>query len=640
MSHSYPTDITLSYAQKLSTAKLVKLLNYLSNAYYNTDNSIVSDEIYDSLVDLLKEREPGHKYFLNVGAPVSEKVKLPYPMGSLDKIRPGKESLDNFINKYPGPYFLSDKLDGMSGQLFKNKNGNVYLYSRGDGVYGQDVSKLLPYILPDSVDIEKIPVGMSIRGEIIITKDNFKLISNKMKNARSAAAGIINSKVVDKEIAKLCNFVPYSILNPRYFYDEQMKKLEELGFNIVKNKKTKTLSFDNLKEYLLDRRKNSEYEVDGIVVADNSEIHEHTSGNPDYAFAFKTVLDDQLSDATVVKVHWEASMDGYLKPRIEIEPIELGGVTITFATAFNAKYVVDHSLGPGAKIKIIRSGDVIPYISSVIKKATKPQMPTEPYEWNKTGIDIILKDLYGAQGDVIIIKRLTHFFKTIGVKGLSEGIITKLVNSGYKTIPEILSADKEELEKIDGLGKKIIDKIYVNMFNSLSNIDLATLIGAAHLDRGLGVRKIKELLSNYPDLMKNTVPIDKIKMTNEILKISGFSDVTAKKFVDNFDNFLELFDQINEIVDISHLKKSKKVPKDNIKTKTNLEGQKFVLTGFRDKELETAIEKAGGKVSNSVSNSTTAVIRVDDSFTSGKVDEAKKKGIKIMTRDEFIQIFK
>ena len=127
------------------------------------------------------------------------------------------------------------------------------------------------------------------------------------------------------------------------------------------------------------------------------------------------LFNDQVVEATVKEVTWGKSKDKYLKPRIKIDPpIKLGGVTITFATAFNAKYVCDNKLGPGAKIKITRSGDVIPYITSIVKKASKPQMPSEKYYWNETETDIILD----SDDDLEVkIKKISYFFKILKAKG-------------------------------------------------------------------------------------------------------------------------------------------------------------------------------------------------------------------------------
>src|ERR1700744_2630035 len=108
------------YATAVDVTELEKTLRYLSNKYYNTGKSVVSDEIFDLLKDVLKERDPANPFLGEIGAPINKsKVKLPFPMGSLDKIKPETKELEKWINKYEGPYVLSDKLDGTSAQFYK-----------------------------------------------------------------------------------------------------------------------------------------------------------------------------------------------------------------------------------------------------------------------------------------------------------------------------------------------------------------------------------------------------------------------------------------------------------------------------------------------------------------------------------------
>ena len=126
------------------------------------------------------------------------------------------------------------------------------------------------------------------------------------------------------------------------------------------------------------------------VICCNDEIYPRKRGNPEHAFAFKMVLSDQIAEVKVTDVIWTPSKDGFLKPRVQVEPVILGGVTIEYATGFNAKYIVDNNIGVGAVIKLVRSGDVIPHILAVIRPASEPLMPTQDYTWNDTRVDVIL----------------------------------------------------------------------------------------------------------------------------------------------------------------------------------------------------------------------------------------------------------
>lgn len=631
------TENAKKYAQSLTTNDLVSLLEYLSDAYYNTGEPVVSDEIYDLLIEILRTRDPKNKYLENVGSKIKgtkEIVKLPFEMGSLSKIKPGKEELNKWIEKYKGPYYLSDKEDGVSAQIYKNQSGETYMYSRGDGIEGQNISHLLKFVVSKKT-VKELPNGTSVRGELIISKKNFKKIEKTMKNARNAVAGLVNAKNFNDGVAKITEFVAYAVLTPRLYFQEQFKKLEEWGFNVVEYKKVKSdeLTEQLLKDYLLERRKESNYEMDGIVCFDDSKIYPHVGGYPDHGFAFKMLLPDQIATTIVKEVLWNPSKDGYLKPRIEIKPVDLIGTTVTYATAFNAKYIVDNKIGPGTKIKIVRSGDVIPYILEVIEGAKEPQMPKFPYKWNNTNVDLILDTNINDSGnEIVIIKLLVHFFSTIGVKYLSEGIIKKLVENEYDSVEKILKADKKKLSKIEGLGEKMYDKIYAEIDRAFDEIPLEVFMGASNkLGRGLSTKKIKEIINVYPDIIKDDGENEK-NLYAQIIKVPGFSDSLTEQFSNNFKSFKKFYNEIAKIKDLSRFEKIK------IKKGGIFDKKSIAFTGFRDAELEKFITDNGGKVSGSVSSNTFILVYADNADTSSsKFVTAKEKKIKMMKKTDFIK---
>jgi NAD-dependent DNA ligase len=146
---------------------------------------------------------------------------------------------------------------------------------------------------------------------------------------------------------------------------------------VVQNKTEATITNETLSETLQEWRKSSPYEIDGIIVSDDR-VYPRMSGNPDHSFAFKMVLSDQVAETHVVDVIWTASKDGYLKPRVQVMPVRVGGVTIQYATGFNAEFIEKNKIGVGAVIQIIRSGDVIPYIQSVTTPRRHPRCPQRP----------------------------------------------------------------------------------------------------------------------------------------------------------------------------------------------------------------------------------------------------------------------
>jgi len=254
----------------------------------------------------------------------------------------------------------------------------------------------------------------------------------KLENPRNMVAGIVNHKTINEAIKDL-HFVAYEVMKPVKKPSEQMEFLFTLDVETVLYKIEKNITNELLSNTLVNWRTNYSYEIDGVIVA-NDAVYERKSGNPEHAFAFKMVLSDQVAEAKVVDVIWSASKDGYLKPRVQIEPINLGGVKIEYATGFNGAFINDNNIGIGATIELIRSGDVIPYIRKVIVFADEPKMPSVPFKWNDTHVDIMLEDI--ESDETVREKNITGFFRGIGVEGLSTGNVKRIIEAGFDFMKE------------------------------------------------------------------------------------------------------------------------------------------------------------------------------------------------------------
>lgn len=626
-----------NFGKSLSIEELVRLLKELSYYYYNESKPKVSDDVYDMLIQVLREKDNKHSFLEQVGYDVNEqlKVKLPYNMMSLEKIKTSKE-LDKFKRKYKGPYVISDKLDGMSALLIK-KNNKMKLYKRGNGKEGYEISNIIKQNIFDKY--KGIPEGYALRGELIISYENFKKIRDKGYTvARSAVSGLVNSKNYPKRIAKITDFVTYELVNPRYDKLKQMKEIEKLKVPMVNYKIIKNLDKNFLSEHLDKRRKESKYEIDGIVVIDSSKNYSVPSTNPEFGFAFKKIMKDQIAETVVQDIIWNISKNGYLNPRIKIEPVIIGNTKINYVTAFNAKYVVDNILGSGAIVEIIRSGDVIPYIYKIkkISNSGKPKMPDIPYKWTKSYVDIIVEDMHGEASSNIKIRKIQHFMNTLEVKNISEGIIKKFVDNDIDSIYKILNTKPSELYNIEGLGNKIIDKIYKNLYDALNNAKLHEFMAASGIfGRGFGRRRIKMILQKYPVILDKKWSENELK--EKINKISGFDDITSSQFSKNMKDFKKYFEKINKVYSIQHIKKNnpfKNKNKNKNKTKNIFDNQKIVFTGFRkDKDIQQFIENNGGTITSAVSGSTNLVIYKDKD--SSKYKKAIEKNIKLISYDDF-----
>jgi NAD-dependent DNA ligase len=613
---------------KLEEKHLSLIIKEANKAYYNS-TPIMTDNEFDILKEYVQNKYPSNEAIVEIGAPIERnKVKLPYEMASMDKIKPDTKALSTWTQKYKGPYVLSCKLDGVSG-LYTTEGEKPKLYTRGDGKTGQDISHLIPYLkLPKTKNIV-------IRGEFIVTRKIFQdKYAKEFANPRNMVAGIINHKTVNQKIKDL-SFVAYEVIEPVLKPSEQMKFLESLKDVVcVLNHKETTLTNEILSAFLVDWRTNYAYEIDGVIVT-NDEIYPRKSGNPDHAFAFKMVLSDQVAEAKVVDVLWTPSKDGYLKPRVQIEPISLGGVRIEYATGFNGSFIHDHKIGVGAIIELIRSGDVIPYIRKVIVPAEEARMPSVPYVWNDTHIDVLLEDV--GSDKTVKEKNITGFFRGICVEGLSSGNILRIIQAGYLSVPEILAMKKDDFLKVDGFKEKMAQKIYEGIVKKVEEASLITFMSASNIfGRGFSEKKIELIMEGAPDILVSKESDS--KKTDRLKAIKGMAGKTAEAFVARIEEFVEFMKACGlEKKLMIHQEKKKNSEVVSLSSVSPLFEKTIIITGFRDKALEESLKKVGAKLGSSVSKNTFLVIVKDLDETTGKVLDAKKNGIPIITYDEFQQ---
>jgi DNA ligase (NAD+) len=622
----------INVLKKLDEEALSKMIICANDAYYNK-KSLIDDNTYDILKEYIERVYPENTTIQLVGAPISkDKVVLPYQMWSQNKIKPDTKALHNWMKKYKGPYVISGKLDGISALYVQDETGEQKLYTRGEATKGMDISYLIPYLqLPDVKEGET----RAVRGELIIKRETFKNkyegdSPGKYKNPRNFVAGIVNAKKRAPKKWHDMDFVAYEVIEPQLKPSKQMDWLKKHNIIEVLNMKTKKISNEMLSEILVDWRESGEYEYDGIVVSNDKFWRSTREKNPDHAFAFKMVLSDQVAEAKVVDVLWSPSKDGLLKPVIQIEPIRLKGVDVEFATAYNAKFIEDNKIGIGALVQMVRSGDVIPKILKVIKPSTEPKMPDVSWKWNESHVDAIMEDF--ESNDVVIMKNMENFFKKLDVVGLGRGNIKRLMDAGFRSIPQILEMKEEDFMEAEGFKEKMASKVFNSVHEKVKSVTLPTLMAATNIfGRGMGQRRIKEILELYPNIMKSRE--SNKKKIDKIASIHGFKIKTAELFVNYIDYFLKF---MHETKLEYKLKISKSSPKKK-NTSHVLYDKKIIITGFRDKDLAAIIEEVGGQISSSISKNTFAVIVKNTSETTTKTEKAKKLKIPVMEKNQFVK---
>lgn len=604
-----------------------------ANSYYNRDESLITDEQYDMLVERLKLLRPDSELLTVVGHAVKgKKVKLPYWLGSMDKLK-DENQINKWIQTYTGPYVVSDKLDGISCSLVMTKK-TIQLNTRGDGAYGLDVTHLLDYVnmhidhLTSLKNINKV----AIRGELIMTKRNFEKYTQIRSNARNMVAGIVTAKPssLNADFAADVDFIAYEIMEPVMSPSEQMEQLIKWKLNTVYYDVYDTIDKDTVNKILASRKKRSKYEIDGIIVTDDNEHGRNKSGNPPYSFAYKG--ETPTANVKVTEIYWKPSKDGIIVPTIVFESVRLSQVDIDHTYGFNAKFIKKNKIGPGAVITIRRSGDTIPYILNVVKSSKINGLPTNyEFTWDKNNVNIVLAD---PENDTdVIISRLTRFVTTIGVNELSEGLIAKLVDRGYVDITDLISITYDDLLEIDGFQKRLATKIYNNLQASLKNLDLLNLmVGSNYFGRGFGKRKIKKILDSYPNIVTDYNRKKSELYYYKINELEGFNDITTRKFLDALPKFQKLYNQVTSLITVRPYKKI-------VAKHGRFDGMAIVFTGFRKKEWVPIIESEGGEFKSDVSKKTTLLVYLPGSETSS-YKKAQTLGIKMMTREEFAKKFK
>lgn len=419
---------------------------------------------------------------------------------------------------------------------------------------------------------------------------------------------------------------------------QQLNVLKKLGFKTADYQVMSVSCIDgpSLTSLIKQRKQQSLYEIDGIVIdVDDPQQRldlnpTRDTLNPAYSVKYKITDDSMAITANVVDIDINVSKDGYLKPRIEIEPVDLLGVTITWATGFNMGFIYENQIGPGSTVQLVRSGDVIPYIQKTLTPST-----VEDYDqwfndkvdtfgsshWTDTNIDLVLNNI--DDNSTVKFERLNAFFDSLECPFLGEGNLQRLFDLGLEQPEFIIELTQEDLStalKSKVLGKKI----HQGIREKLTNIPLYKLMGATHLfGRGIGQRKMKKLWEAFEGDMSRCTNID------NILCVEGFDSKTATKIVSGYPDFVEFLNYIEPYIKIQEFVK----PAEGI-----LSDKIIVFTGVRDKSMEKKIESIGGKIGTSVSNKTSYVVTNNPAGSSSKLDKARILNIPILTLSQMAEM--
>ncbi len=644
--------------------ELVEILNNASIEYYENNNEVMSDFMYDKLYDELVALEKEHGVVLE-NSPTNKvgsfetvtglkKVTHNERMLSLDKTKEVSK-LEEFCKNEE--CVLSYKMDGLTVILTYEDGKLVSALTRGNGAIGEEITHNAKVFknIPKTIEYKGTIV---IRGEAVITFSSFEKINEKLsveekyKNPRNLVSGTVrslNNKVVsDREVYFYAfNIVNYSDINVD-FADKKTNTyeyLKNLGFTVVPYF---VVTKDTIGDKVLELEKEIstlEYGTDGLVLTYNSyslsESLGVTAKFPRHSIAFK--WQDEEEETILRSVEWNTTRTGVINPVAIFDEIDLIGTNVNRASLHNVSIIESLELGIGDRIKVYKANMIIPQVSENLTKSNNLEIPTK-CPCCEHDAEIIVtqsqKALYCTNDNCSakFLDKLVHFVGRgkMNIEGLSEQTLEKFVNDGYiKDFADIynLYIYKEEIISKDGFGEKSYNKLIESIEKS-KNVKLENLLFA------LGIMQVgganAKLLVDSLDANGDITKVMNATLEN-LLAIDGFGEVISRNIVEYFNNKenMDILERLLKVVNIEVVEKGENSSK--------LSNQVFVITGSLEQftnrdELVAKIESLGGKVTGSVSKNTTYLINNDNTSTSSKNKKAMELGIPIITENDFINM--
>lgn len=659
---------------------LRKVLRFQEYRYYIINDPLISDFEYDQLFKALEKLETENPDLITPDSPTQRVGKgltkeFPtmqhlVPMLSLDNSY-NSEDLIDFDRKVREQtrldeieYCVEPKFDGASISLVFDEDHLTRGVTRGDGVQGDDITPNIRQIktIPLSAGFSEYGLqSVEIRGEVLINKNNFKKFNEQLTeqgltplaNPRNAAAGALRMKDPTEVRKRNLEAFTYQISYYTTFGDsakepkthsQSLELLWQLGFRSP-NKEMKVLKgIQAVIEYCNSfevRRDDLPYEIDGMVIKVNSfELQDKmgmTSHHPRWAMAYK--FKARQATSKLIRVDYQVGRTGNIGPVAKLEPVAIGGVTVSSVSLFNEDNIRDKDLRIGDTVLVERAGDVIPYIvkslaelrdgsETVIKFPTKcPVCDDELYRaeeeaaWRCTNINC------SAQ----VLERLMHFASkdAMDIRGLGEANIRKFNEMGLlKTIPDIYRLNFDVLKGLEGFGQKSIDNLKAAIEKSKSQ-PLHRLIF------GLGIRFVGETMAKT--LANALAYLPDLKDFNEqaLLALEDVGPKVAGSIVIFFanDDNLMMLKELESLGLQLHNEKKKQ------SEAGNLDGLTFLFTGtlptLKRNEAEEMVETNGGKIVSGVSSKLNYLVVGDDAGS--KLEKAKKiQSIRVINEAEFI----
>ena len=640
--------------------------------YYTLGKPEVSDSVYDEMVKELERLETEYPGYVTddsplqkVGAPVRSgysKIRHTAPMLSLGSVHTEEECLkfDLACRKESGTekdvhYVAEPKLDGLSVELVYEDGVFRHGATRGDGMVGEDVTENLKTIksVPFKITGKVLPRRLAVRGEVLMHIEDFRNLNkaemavgkDAFANPRNAAAGSLRQLDVSVTRTRKLDIYCYDILE--YSGEmpasgkEMIRMLEEFGFKTAPNIRY-CRDIKEAVEYhheLEGIRDDLDYEIDGIVVKVDSFDHRRRLGmrttNPRWAVAYKFKPRKEITRVEDIVV--QVGRTGVITPVALLQPVEVGGVTVSRATLHNMDEIVRLDVKIGDYVKVQRAGDVIPKVTEVIekKRSGKEKAFHMPKKCPSCGSPLEKEEVHyrcpgGLACPAQVKESIAHYAArdAADIAGFSDKTVEQLYAEGLvKSISDIYALQRDDLVKLDGWKEKKTDNL-LRAIETSKNITLDRFIF------GLGIRNVGRhvavLIAAIAGDLDGVMMLSRDRLV-EIKEIGPEIAQSVARFFGNEKNIRE----------IKKLRQSGV----NIRGKAisgKFSGKKVVFTGslhtMSRNEAKKMVESEGGEVLSSVSLAVDIVVA--GVKAGSKLDAAKKEGIPIVTEEEFIKLVK
>ena len=691
----YPKDQIIAF-QALAKAYLTnphtieldslkKLLKFNEYQYYVLNEPLISDYEYDQLYQQLISIESANTSLITPDSPSQRVgnslnasfVTIPHlvPMLSLENSYNADDLIDFDRKAIEGAgnekltYCVEPKFDGASISLVYENDLLVRACTRGDGVAGEDITQNIKQIksIPLSIPLSDYGIKqIEIRGEVIMSKNSFAAFNEKLKlkqqaplaNPRNAAAGSLRMKDpkevgernLDAFIYHISYVLPITGGKPTPLlqtHSGTLTLLWNLGFRSPQKERKILEGINNVIDYCISfeiGRDQLPYDIDGLVIKiDDVPLQEKlgmTSHHPRWAIAYK--FKARQATTIIENVEFQVGRTGAVTPVAKLQPVALGGVTVSSISMHNEEYIKEKDIRLGDTVIIERAGDVIPQIVqsiSSLRKGTEKMItfPTTcpicnaPLEKEEAeAVWRCISPLCKAQ----IVERIIHFVSkdAMDIKSFGEANIRKFYEIGIlPNVPAVYTLDFDKVAQLEGFGKKSIENLQAAIANS-KNQPLYRLI------YGLGIRFVGETTAKTVASQIQHI-LDLTNFTEE--QLQSFEDVGVKVAKSIYAYF-------HEESNIAMIRELESLGLNMIQTNTtavdgNLAGLNFLFTGtltqLKRAEAEAMVEARGGHILGGVSSKLNYLVVGEDAGS--KLEKAKKiASIKIISESEYIDLVK